>query len=230
MYKLLYENENFLVINKKQGVSFHNSDEAEGLCKNIREKEGLTELFPVHRLDRMTSGVLLFARNKKTAREFSLLFQNRQIEKYYLAISDKKPKKSQGLISGDMERSRRGTWKLLRTKTNPARTCFFSKPYNKGLRLFILKLLTGKTHQLRVALKSIGAPVLGDPLYYRAESKNYDRGYLHAYALKFTLLDIPYSFVARPDEGILFKEEKFGEALESFKFNEPWLLNWPAKA
>ena len=228
MYKLLYENEHFMVINKNQGADFHNSDESDGLCTYVREKEKVKTLFPVHRLDRMTSGLILFAKNRQAARGLSKLFQDRDIEKYYLAISDKKPKKSQGLISGDMERSRRGAWKLLKSKRNPAKTRFFNKGYGDGLRLFILKPITGKTHQLRVALKSIGAPVIGDPHYYRGESKNYDRGYLHSYAVRFNYMETPYCFVCRPEEGILFNDEKFGAVLENFK--EPWLLKWPGTA
>ncbi len=227
MYKLIHKNDNFIVIDKKQGVNFHLSDENEGLCEVIRNNEKLNSLFPVHRLDRITSGLLLFARNKDTARELSELFQNRQIEKFYIGLSDKKPKKRQGMIVGDMEKSRRGAWILLRSKLNPARTRFFSKAYGNGLRLYILKPLTGKTHQLRVALKSIGAPVIGDPLYNKAESKKHDRCYLHAYAIRFSFQGEPFNFSTLPDEGENFNDTGFLEALEEFK--EPWLLNWPGK-
>ncbi|MCP3926090.1 MAG: TIGR01621 family pseudouridine synthase [Desulfobacterales bacterium] len=228
MYTLISENDDFIVIDKNQGVDFHTSADSESLINYVREKEKKKNLFPVHRLDRMTSGLILFAKSKEAASGLSLLFQDRKIEKYYLALSDKKPKKSQGLISGDMERGRRGAWKLLRTKDNPAQTRFFSKSCGGGLRLFILKPLTGKTHQLRVALKSIGSPALGDPLYYRGESNKYDRGYLHSYALRFDYLSTSYCFVSVPDKGILFNEERFVSALENFK--EPWLLKWPGSA
>jgi tRNA pseudouridine32 synthase/23S rRNA pseudouridine746 synthase len=228
MYTLISENNDFIVIDKNQGVDFHTSDDSESLINHVREKEDEKNLFPVHRLDRMTSGLILFARNKEAASGLSLLFQERKIEKYYLALSDKKPKKSQGLIAGDMERGRRGAWKLLRTKDNPAQTRFFSKSCGGGLRLFILRPLTGKTHQIRVALKSIGAPALGDPLYNRSESKKFDRGYLHSYALRFDYADTSHCFVSLPDNGVLFEDERFGDALEHFK--EPWLLKWPGKA
>jgi len=227
MYKLIHKNQNFIVIDKQQGVDFHLSGENDGLCKVIRDKEKLPDLFPVHRLDKITSGLLLFARNKDTARELSELFQNRQVEKFYIGLSDKKPKKRQGMIAGDMEKSRRGAWKLLRSKTNPAKTRFFSKACGNGLRLYILKPLTGKTHQLRVALKSIGAPVLGDPLYNKAESKNHDRCYLHAYALRFPFHGERLSFLTLPEEGKNFRDAGFLEAIE--EYNEPWLLNWPGK-
>ena len=228
MYTLISKNNDFIVIDKNHGVDFHTSDDSDSLINHVREKEKDKNLFPVHRLDRMTSGLILFARNKEAASGLSLLFQERKIEKYYLALSDKKPKKSQGLIAGDMERGRRGAWKLLRTKNNPAQTRFFSKSCGGGLRLFILRPLTGKTHQLRVALKSIGAPVLGDPLYYRGESKKQDRGYLHSYALRFDYMGTSYCYASLPDNGIFFRDERFGVALENFK--APWLLKWPGTA
>ncbi len=227
MYKLIHKNENFIVIDKQQGVDFHLSDENEGLCSFIRKNEKLTDLFPVHRLDKITSGLLLFARNKHTARGLSELFQYKEVEKFYIGLSDKKPKKRQGLIAGDMEKSRRGSWKLLRSKSNPAKTRFFSKACGNGLRLYLLKPLTGKTHQLRVALKSIGSPVLGDPLYNKAESKNHDRCYLHAYAIRFSFEGELFSFSNLPDEGIQFNDPEFVKAFEEYK--EPWLLNWPGK-
>jgi tRNA pseudouridine32 synthase/23S rRNA pseudouridine746 synthase len=225
MYTLIDENKDLIVIDKNPGVDFHSSVDSDSLINHVRKMEKEENLFPVHRLDRMTSGLIIFAKNNEAARGLSLLFQNRQIEKYYLALSDKKPKKSQGLISGDMEQGRRGAWKLLRTKVNPAQTRFFSKAYGDGLRLFVLKPLTGKTHQLRVALKSIGAPILGDPRYYRNESHKYDRGYLHSYALRFDYAGTSYCYASLPDNGSFFKDERFGAALE--KFTEPWLLKWP---
>lgn len=225
MYKHCFENDSFIVINKNQGVDFHTTLGNKSLISCVREREKMETLLPVHRLDRMTSGLMLFAKNKQTARDLSLLFQNRKIEKYYLAISNKKPKKSQGLIKGDMERSRRGTWKLLRSVKNPAQTRFFSKTLGNGNRLFVLKPLTGKTHQVRVALKSIGAPALGDPVYYRSESQHYDRGYLHSYALRFEYLGSPYCFSEKPEEGRLFNDAQFESVFEYFK--SPWLLKWP---
>lgn len=226
MYNLIHKNDDFIVIEKNPGVDFHQgADGQESLISFIRKEERFPSLLPVHRLDRMTSGVMLFAGNKTVARELSGMFQQRQIEKYYLALSDKKPKKTQGLIIGDMEKGRGGAWKLLRSRNNPASTRFFSKAYGDGLRLFILKPFTGKTHQLRVALKSMGSPVLGDPVYCRSESGKHDRGYLHSYVLRFQFQGRPYCFSSKPEQGIFFNDPRFEAAFELFR--EPWLLNWP---
>ena len=105
----------------------------------------------------MTSGLLILALNAESAAEFFRLFAEHHIQKTYLALSNQKPKKKQGLIVGDMQKARNGAWKLCPSKENPAITRFESVSCEPNLRLFILKPQTGKTHQLRVAMKSLGS-------------------------------------------------------------------------
>jgi tRNA pseudouridine32 synthase/23S rRNA pseudouridine746 synthase len=177
MYHLINENEDFLVVNKQPEVSIHDEDNAadvlnknnKGLIKQLRIDFNNNAIAPVHRLDKSTSGLLICSKNSQAASVLSQAFQHRQVEKYYLAISENKPSKKQGLITGDMLRTRNGCWKLSKAKTNPAATQFFSYSLNainnsRG-RLFVLKPHTGKTHQLRVALKTIDATILGDRRY-----------------------------------------------------------------
>ncbi len=153
-------------------------------------------------------------------------FKNREVQKFYLAISGKKPKKKQGLIKGDMESARRGAWKLCTTQTNPAITQFFSTALGEGKRLFIVKPHTGKTHQIRVALKSIGAPILGDALYADAASCSHiDRVYLHAFSLAFKLNGQDYRFTELPREGEFYTTVEFNTAIQEFL--SPWNLSWP---
>lgn len=165
MYSIIFEHDDFIVVSKKTGVCIHSEPDEMGLIVALKNDRGLDALFPVHRLDKVTSGLLVCAKTQAAASELSQLFERREVEKFYLAISDQKPKKKQGLVKGDMERSRRSSWKLCHTTTNPARTQFFSDSIGDGKRLYLLKPKTGKTHQLRVALKSIGAPIMGDRLY-----------------------------------------------------------------
>ena len=177
MYHLIDETEDFLVVDKQPEVSIHDEDNAvevsnknnKGLIKQLRLDFNNSAIAPVHRLDKPTSGLLICSKNSQAASVLSQAFQNRQVEKYYLAISDIKPSKKQGLISGDMLRTRNGSWKLSKAQTNPAVTQFFSYSLaninNSRGRLFILKPHTGKTHQLRVALKTIDATILGDRRY-----------------------------------------------------------------
>lgn len=228
MYSIIHDHNDFLLISKHPGISFHKNDEQEGLTHILKKDLGITELYTVHRLDTITSGLLLFAKNRRTAQSLARQFSKRKIDKYYLAVSDRRPNKKQGLIRGDMVKARRGAWKLTRTSENPAVTHFFSSALEDGLRLFLVKPYTGKTHQIRVALKSIGSPLLGDPLYHGKEAggKLPDRAYLHCYALRFWLNKVRYEFIHKPDIGIYFTNKAFQEALK--KFAVPWNLDWPS--
>ena len=148
MYRIQLQHKDFMVINKGPGLGMHDEGGEPGLVNRLRTETGLT-LYPVHRLDKMTSGLLLLAR----------------------------------------------------TQENPAISWFDSSPVREGLRLYRIKPQTGKTHQIRVALKSIGAPILGDDRYGGTIA---DRGYLHAWRLQFTLAGEAFDLVCPPDEGELF--------------------------
>ncbi|MCP4717468.1 MAG: TIGR01621 family pseudouridine synthase, partial [Deltaproteobacteria bacterium] len=217
----------FVLIDKQPAVGFHKGSAAEGLAASVRRELDLKELYAVHRLDTVTSGLLLFAKTRSVARELSVQFSAHRIEKYYLAISDRRPRKRQGMLIGDMERGRRGAWKLARTTHNPSITQFFSCGCAEGLRLFLVRLHTGKTHQARVVLKSLGAPILGDPLYYKESTgrENVERCYLHAYALRFVLGGRGHVYTCTPSVGAHFSDAGFVQALE--KYERPWELLWP---
>lgn len=226
-FTVIEEHDDFIVINKSPGVNFHTENENPGLFEQVKASLSVNELFPVHRLDKITSGIILFAKNQKTASQLSALFRLHQVNKFYLAISDKKPKKKQGLIKGDMEKARRGSWKLCKSRENPAITQFFSHSIKPGVRLFLIKPHTGKTHQIRVALKSIGAPITGDALYNDAwEAAKADRGYLHAYSLSFALENQQHSFIAPPNEGRLFQDDSTQRIVKN-EYASPNLLPWP---
>jgi tRNA pseudouridine32 synthase/23S rRNA pseudouridine746 synthase len=217
----------FIIINKNYNVDFHKGTNAFGLCELIRNELGISELYPVHRLDSMTSGLLLFATSRMAASRFSTMFANHTIEKYYCALAGNKPKKKQGTIIGDMVPLRRGMWKLTHTKVNPAITHFFSAGLGNGFRLYIIKIRTGRTHQIRVAMKSLGVPILGDKLYSKEETAatQPDRPYLHSYAMRFTYMDKCYSYCTFPDTGDLFTEKSTSALFEQFA--HPWDLQWP---
>jgi len=220
---LLFENKYFAVVNKPANLNFHSEEDA-GLVVLTKKLLQCETLYPVHRLDKMTSGLVLFAKTKEAAQQFGTLFETRQIEKYYLALSLRKPKKKQGWIKGDMQSARRGDWMLLSTHNNPAITQFHSVALREGERGFIVKPHTGKTHQIRVALKSLGSPIAGDLRYARTEeAKKEERGYLHAYALRFTLFNQEYSFIQAPTEGERYLSEVFRSVLGE-KWARPWEL------
>ena len=234
---VVFDHPDFVVINKPAGISVHKDTAEQGLVTLLKEQLGCEQLFLAHRLDQMTSGLLILAKHVESNRVLSQLFQQRQISKYYIALSNNKPKKKQGLIKGDMAKSRNGSWKLVKANTNPAITQFFSWSIADqyadefgeliALRFFLLKPHTGKTHQLRVALKSIGSPILGDERYYSDQKVTLtaDRGYLHAWRLVFHYQGECYDLQALPESGDLFIHLGFRTFLDSL--GHPDQLTWP---
>jgi tRNA pseudouridine32 synthase/23S rRNA pseudouridine746 synthase len=216
---ILFENDEFVLIDKPEDVSFH-SESGPGVVVQISEQLGIP-LYSVHRLDKMTSGLLLLAKTTDAARSLTEMFTNRLIEKFYIAISTRMPKKKQGRVQGDMAASRRGSYKLLITKNNPAVTQFISTSIRPHERLFLIKPHTGKTHQIRVALKSLGSPIAGDERYAQAdEARKEDRGYLHAYALRFIYNEKPYTFISPPASGVRFISDACKAQIQQWA--EPW--------
>ncbi len=175
--QVIYENKDFLIVSKPAGIEYHGDS---GLVALIRQDNA--QLIGVHRLDRDTTGAIIFAKNKEVASKLGLMFQNREISKTYIALAGNKPSKKQGMISGDIVKTRGGSYTLKRSQDNPSITQFMSKSLFDGVRLYWLIPKTGRTHQLRVVLKSLGVPILGDKRYGGDSS---DRMYLHAFKLEF---------------------------------------------
>ena len=219
---VLYQEADYWVVNKPAGMSFHAEGQEIGFMQWMHEQYPDQTFYPVHRLDKITSGLILLAKNKQAAQKFGLMFEQHLVTKFYLAISAKKPKKKQGSIKGGMQQGRRGSWMLNQTSENLAHTQFFSTPIKPGLRLFLLKPKTGKTHQLRVALKSLGAPILGDVRYGGEKS---DRGYLHAFQLGFEWLGEAKIYQFIPDFGEVFN--MIEPVMKEAGFSTPNELVWP---
>jgi len=180
--EVVYRHRDFIIIHKPCGISVHKDNAQTPFTTTLAKQLGVPKLWLVHRLDKVTSGLLILALNAQSAVIFGELFRQHKVQKTYLALACHKPKKKQGLIIGDMQKARRGAWKLTQSRENPAITRFISQSLAPNLRLFTLFPQTGKTHQLRVAMKSLGSPILGDSLYGGAVA---DRVYLHAYQLSF---------------------------------------------
>lgn len=224
MYRIIADETDFLVIDKAPGVHFHSQDGSAGVVAQVESDLGI-DLYPVHRLDTLTSGLIILAKSSAAAADFTELFSRHGVQKYYLALAKGKPKKKQGKIAGDMAKSRRSQYKLLRTMENPAVTQFFSASVAEGLRAYLLKPLTGKTHQLRVALASLGTPILGDTLYGGESS---DRGYLHAWQLAFQFRSRDYRFESKPSVGEAFCSDALSQQLKNDWCN-PSDLEWPGR-
>jgi len=212
---IIYQTDDFIIIYKPCGISVHKDQSEIGLTTLLAEQFGVPQVWLVHRLDKVTSGLLILALNAESAAEFFRLFSEHHIQKTYLALSNQKPKKKQGLIVGDMQKARNGAWKLCQSKENPAITHFESVSCEPNLRLFILKPQTGKTHQLRVAMKSLGSPILGDALYAK-NTENIDRTYLHAARLQFEFKGQPFDVFIPPKEGEWWHRESVKSQIQKF--------------
>ena len=213
---IVYQTDDFIIIYKPCGLRVHKDQSKIGLTTLLARQLNVPQVWLVHRLDKVTSGLLILALNAESAAEFFRLFSEHHIQKTYLALSNQKPKKKQGLIVGDMQKVRNGAWKLCQSKENPAITRFESVSCEPNLRLFILKPQTGKTHQLRVAMKSLGSPILGDLLYGK-NTENIDRTYLHAARLQFEFKGQAFDVFTLPKEGewwhldgVMSQIQKFG--------------------
>lgn len=236
---ILFENTDLIVVNKPVGVAMHDAvDETgvtsgtkkgikagkvDGIVTVLKKQLAVKELHLCHRLDTGTSGCLCLAKNATVAAEIGELFSSRRVSKYYLALSSNKPKKKQGMIIGDMKNRRGGQRILLKTQESPAITQFFSSAARPGTRGFVVKPHSGKTHQIRVALKSVGAPILGDTLYGGAPS---DRLYLHAWHLRLPLSKGELSVTAPFDAGEVISQEDMHAWVEAL--NAPDAYPWPA--
>ncbi len=212
---IVYQTDDFIIIYKPCGLSVHKDQSEIGLTTLLAEQLGVPQVWLVHRLDKVTSGLLILALNAESAAEFFRLFSEHHIQKTYLALSNQKPKKKQGLIVGDMQKARNGAWKLCQSKENPAITRFESVSCEPNLRLFILKPQTGKTHQLRVAMKSLGSPILGDALYGKKTEK-IDRTYLHAARLQFEFKGQAFDVLTPPKEGEWWHRESVQSQIQKF--------------
>ena len=212
---IIYQTDDFIIIYKPCGLSVHKDQSEIGLTTLLAEQLGVPQVWLVHRLDKVTSGLLILALNAESAAEFFRLFSEHHIKKTYLALSNQKPKKKQGLIVGDMQKARNGAWKLCQSKENPAITRFESVSCEPNLRLFILKPQTGKTHQLRVAMKSLASPILGDALYGKKTEK-IDRTYLHAARLQFEFKGQAFDVFTPPKEGEWWHRDAVQSQIQKF--------------
>jgi len=202
--KVLYEDENFLAVNKPAGVLIHptksSSEETivDWLLKNrpdARDVGDDSRLRPgiVHRLDRDTSGVLLIAKTQKYFEYLKSLFQNHEVKKTYLALVRGRVRletgridKPIGLKSGSVKHTvSHVKAKMIKNAVTNYRVKKYIKAGSEEQTFLEVTPETGRTHQIRVHLASIGHPVVGDKLYGGKSTKSGEPFYLHAYAVEF---------------------------------------------
>ncbi len=204
---IFFENDDFVAVNKPSGLlTIPDREGVNGLKNLLKDKYG--NIFTVHRLDKETSGVVVFAKTETAHKQLSLLFEGREVEKYYHGLVLGKPAAESGTIDGGIIEHPVKKGMMAINKRGKASVTDYKVLEN--FRLFSLvqfQIHTGRTHQIRVHMKSIGNPIVCDPLYgdgkpvlissikkrYNLSQKEEDekpilsRLALHSWKLNFTL-------------------------------------------
>lgn len=177
---IIYEDDRVLVVNKPTGLL--SMAKGEYCPEATLEDYGLL----VHRLDRDTSGVVILAKDPTTQKMLRKQFQDRKTHKTYTALVEGAPKLPEAMINLPISRNlKRPTTFQVDQNGKPSQTYYKVLMSQNNKSLLELKPTTGRTHQLRVHLKYLGTPILGDPIY--GEAKSAPRLMLHAKELEITI-------------------------------------------
>lgn len=212
---ILYEDDNVVVLNKQAGMVVHPGagNRAGTVVNALLHHVGELGPFPptvrpgiVHRLDKDTSGVLITAKNEAAHEFLARQFRDRSLEKTYLAVIRGVPPRSSGTVSSPLARDPRNRKRFTTVagRGKPAETEYRVMRRFHGYALLSVHPLTGRTHQIRVHLRSIQCPIVGDPIYGRRDRLFPEVGLmLHAYRLTIVLPGDaePRAFVAPLPDG-----------------------------
>ena len=163
---IIKENENFVAVNKPSGLLTIPDREGKDISLKQLLKQKYGEVFTVHRLDRDTSGIVVFAKNEETHKHLSLQFENRETDKIYYGLVLGTPAQSSGVINEPISEhpSKKGYMSVYKK----GKESITEYEVEQSFRLYSwmrFRILTGRTHQIRVHMKHLGHPVVCDPLY-----------------------------------------------------------------
>lgn len=212
--KIIHETPDYLVISKPIGVAVHPGADRDSFTM----RDWLIEKYPeilkkewrsqdrvgvIHRLDKDTSGIMLMAKTPEALDFFQNQFRNREVEKYYRTLVFNKPPQEHGFVDVFIKRDWKDRKKQSteaidfgldwRERKNSASEYWIEGEYSfKGqpLSLVLVRIFTGRKHQIRAHMKYEGCPVIGDPTYNIKPSKRLskqlglERQFLHAVKLK----------------------------------------------
>ena len=194
---VLYEDNHLLVINKPAGILVQGDvtgdiplvDIAKGYIGEKYKKPGEVFLGVVHRLDRPVSGVVVFARTSKALERMNALFRNKETRKIYWAVVSRKPALSEGTLVHwlvkDEKKNKTTAYNHEHQKGQRSELRYKLIDSKRGYYLIEVNPITGRPHQIRVQLASIGCPIVGD-LKYGSEISSPDGSIaLHARRLSF---------------------------------------------
>ena len=194
--RFLYQDEDIAVVDKPCGMVVHPANGNENgtlvnallfALSDLSGIGGVKRPGIVHRLDKDTSGVMLVAKNDAAHLGLSRQLKDRGMEKHYLAVVEGIMKEPSGTIDKPIGRSDRDRKKMAVVQDGrPSQTEWAVLEQLRGATLLDVHILTGRTHQIRVHMQSVGHPVAGDPIYGLKHGLNAPRLMLHAYTLAFT--------------------------------------------
>jgi 23S rRNA pseudouridine955/2504/2580 synthase len=191
---VIYKDSDIIALNKPSGLA------VQGGTNTTRHVDGMLEALKfgatekprlVHRIDKDTSGLLLLARNRKTADILTKAFREHNLQKTYLAITRGCPERFEGEINMPLEKVGE---KMQVTVAGKKAVTVYKVLDHAGKKYALVEAepLTGRTHQIRAHLEAIGAPILGDDKYFGRERKRLsevaDKLYLHAYKIDLSVV------------------------------------------
>ena len=177
--KIIYENNDFIIINKVRGFSVQRGSKVRVSLKDYYESLLGHPLYIVHRLDKDTSGLMIFTKSRLSASNISKLFLFNKIHKYYLAKTHKSFNKESGILKNVNNENK--ILKLFYRKINLI----------KDEHFYLIKLLTGRKHQIRLQFFLNDNPIIGDKKFSQDKNKNL---FLIAVSIHFYYLNKFYKF------------------------------------
>ena len=193
---IIDNNDDFIVLNKKAGISVQGGTKSKKNLIDIFSKSKIfqgTKPYSVHRLDKDTSGVFIMAKNRQSAQLLTSLFRLRKVHKTYLAICNGELEKNSGELNDELIRFDNGK-KII----EKAKTIFKVLDKNSNSSLVEMRPITGRKHQLRKQLFNIGHSIYGDKKYRSSiSSKGINKDLmLHSYQIKFMINQKKYTYKA----------------------------------
>lgn len=210
---ILFQNEEILVVNKPEGISVHNNEDKQNLLILLEKEFAAIKLYPIHRLDKETSGIQILALNSEAAQKYSSEFQNRSVKKIY-----------HGILRGQLNDSS-GSWtRPLTDKAEgrknpqgqskdrvPCETKFSVLKQNQYFTLCEFDLITGRQHQIRKHTALVNHPLVGDARYgenkYNEKmAKIYSTNRLFLHCAHIKIFNLPIDCPAPENFHSLFTE------------------------